>query len=141
LHGNHQQLAVTSINWTGVAADLGLDKIGSAQKRWSGFRQAKFGPLPRRSKAAGTPTPQKTPTKGGKKRTIEDMSTGEEEVETIRRLPGRKAKDKRVKLETFDSDEEDGTNGESVEEENDEKNGDTEGKEYSYAATDDDDDA
>lgn len=69
------------------------------------------------------------------------MSTGEEEVETIRRLPGRKAKDKRVKLETFDSDEEDGTNGESVEEENDEKNGDTEGKEYSYAATDDDDDA
>ena len=55
------------------------------------------------------------------------MSEGEEDV--VRRLPSRKAKEKRIKLETPESDEEGGEDDQWAEEENEMEKGVAQGKE------------
>jgi Arc/MetJ-type ribon-helix-helix transcriptional regulator len=98
---------VTSIDWKGVAAELGMDRIPSVQQRWSRFKIAKFGASRRATKTAGAPKSGKSPTKenesAGKKRTWQEMSEVVEEA--VRRLPARKAKEKRIKLETPENDD------------------------------------
>jgi hypothetical protein len=99
--------SITNIDWKGVAADLGLEKINSARMRWYRFKSAKFGPSPRPTKEATAPATQTTPSKGGKnagkKRGLQEMSEGDDEI--VRRTPARKAKEKKVKLESLGSDE------------------------------------
>jgi hypothetical protein len=114
---------VIKIDWKGVAAELGMDKIPSVYKRWSRFKMAKFGASPRGTKTAGAPKSGKSPSKGnemaGKKRSFQEMSEGEDD--TVRRLPARKAKEKRIKLEAPESDDgedDDGEDDEWAEEEN-----------------------
>jgi hypothetical protein len=109
---------ITNIDWKRVAAELGMDKIPSVHKRWSRFKIAKFGASPRGTKTAGAPKSGKSPSKGnegtGKKRSLQEMSEGEGDA--VRRLPARKAKEKRIQLETPEND--DGEDDEWAEEEN-----------------------
>jgi hypothetical protein len=59
--------SITNIDWKGVAADLGLEKINSARQRWYRFKSAKFGPSPRPTKEATAPATD-NPEQGRKER-------------------------------------------------------------------------
>lgn len=92
--------AVTSINWPGVGAALGL-KINSAQKRWKRFRDASEAEKSTKSQ----PAELTENVKASKKRGVAEVGGGEEEA--VRRLPARQARGKRVKIEASESDEDD----------------------------------
>jgi hypothetical protein len=73
---------VTNIDWQGVADALGIEKIGTVQKRWSRFKAAKFGSAGGSSMAAAASSTDTTPIKkgnaAGKKRGAEEMNYGDE---------------------------------------------------------------
>jgi hypothetical protein len=108
--------SISNINWPAVASELGMAKVGSVQVRWHRFKKAKGFVKARGEKATPMPEAAKDVKNGAntsKKRGAETMNefeelVKEEEVEDVvaRKLPSRKAKEKRVKYDASSGDEE-----------------------------------
>jgi hypothetical protein len=110
--------SISNIKWQAVASELGMAKVNSVQKRWERFRKAKSFVKARAAKAI--PIPELEAAKDvkiganiSKKRGAETMNEFEELVKeegvedvVARKLPSRKAKEKRVKYGASSGDEE-----------------------------------
>jgi hypothetical protein len=92
---------ITNINWAGVGAALGGLKVNSVQKRWKRFKDTSTAENST-NKQPENPT-MKNGANGSKKREIAEVSGDGEEA--VRRLPARKARGKKAKIQTPSSDE------------------------------------
>jgi hypothetical protein len=85
---------ITNINWAGVGAALGGLKVNSVQKRWKRFKDTSIA-----KNSTNEQSETNNGTNGSKKRGI-----GEEQ--SVCRLPARRARGKKVKVQIPSSDEE-----------------------------------
>jgi hypothetical protein len=90
---------ISNINWAGVGAALGGLKVNSVQKRWKRFKDTSIA-----KNSTNEQSETNNGTNGSKKRGIGEVSNGEEE--SVCRLPVRKARGKKVKIQIPGSDEE-----------------------------------
>jgi hypothetical protein len=90
---------ISNINWAGVGAALGGLKVNSVQKRWKRFKDTSIA-----KKSINEQSETNNGTNGSKKRAIGEVSNGEEE--SVCRLPARKARGKKLKIQIPSSEEE-----------------------------------
>lgn len=117
---------LNKISWEGVCNDLGIEKVGAAQKRWSRFKQAVAANNSGNGATASTAdsTPAKKSKAGTKKRVVADMNDGED-IESDQ-TPAKKFKKSNTKNDVLATKKGSKPGAKKATEENVTKDGDSE---------------